>query len=197
MGTWLYTHTVTTTDVSPDLRELAEVLGDVSVQTMPMHYGWGCRTFQTASNIQVKQIWGIRAPSAVVDGHMEHTHTIITTKFGRVSKHSSWCKFANRTTMWRLRPKVTTSPTVQKLRLQNHFKCIPHPCHTSMRCLRPFSCWGWAYGCILTWLPPQMFPIWMQTYSLTITDISPDLRELAELLWCKCANHATTLWLRL
>jgi len=39
MGTWLYTHTITTTDVSPDLGELAEVLGDVSVQTMPMHYG--------------------------------------------------------------------------------------------------------------------------------------------------------------
>ena len=36
----------------PDLGELAEilVLGDVSVQTMPLHYGWGwgCSTFQTA-----------------------------------------------------------------------------------------------------------------------------------------------------
>ena len=40
-------HTITTTDVIPDLVESAEILGDVSVQTIPPHYGWGCRTFQT------------------------------------------------------------------------------------------------------------------------------------------------------
>ena len=33
---WLHTHTVTTTDVSPDLGELAESLGGVSVQTIPL-----------------------------------------------------------------------------------------------------------------------------------------------------------------
>jgi hypothetical protein len=36
MCIWLHTHTVTTTDVSPDLGELAESLGDASVQ--PYHY---------------------------------------------------------------------------------------------------------------------------------------------------------------
>ena len=41
MGIWLHTHTVsTTTDVSPDLGELAEILGDASVQTIPLRYGW-------------------------------------------------------------------------------------------------------------------------------------------------------------
>ena len=39
MGIWLHTHTVTTTDVSPDLGELAESLGDVSVQTIPLRNG--------------------------------------------------------------------------------------------------------------------------------------------------------------
>ena len=41
MGIWLHTQTVTTTDVSPDLGELAEilVLGDASVQTIPLRYG--------------------------------------------------------------------------------------------------------------------------------------------------------------
>jgi hypothetical protein len=41
MGIWLHTHTVrsTTTDVSPDLGELAEILGDASVQTIPLCYG--------------------------------------------------------------------------------------------------------------------------------------------------------------
>jgi hypothetical protein len=36
IGIWLHTHTVTTTDVSPDLGELAESLGDASAQ--PYHY---------------------------------------------------------------------------------------------------------------------------------------------------------------
>jgi hypothetical protein len=39
MGIWLHTHSVIITDVSPDLGELAECLGDVSVQTMPLRNG--------------------------------------------------------------------------------------------------------------------------------------------------------------
>ena len=53
---WLHTHSIIITDVSPDLGEAAEILGDVSVQTMPLRKGWGCRTFQTASHIHVMQI---------------------------------------------------------------------------------------------------------------------------------------------
>jgi hypothetical protein len=34
---WLHAHSVIITDVSPDLGEFAESLGDVSVQTMPLH----------------------------------------------------------------------------------------------------------------------------------------------------------------
>ena len=36
---WLHTHSVIITDVSPDLGELAESLGDASVQTMPLRNG--------------------------------------------------------------------------------------------------------------------------------------------------------------
>jgi hypothetical protein len=36
MGIWMHIHSVTTTDVSPDLGELAKRLGDVSVQTIPL-----------------------------------------------------------------------------------------------------------------------------------------------------------------
>ena len=39
MGIWLHTHSVIITDVSPDLGELAESLGDASVQTIPLRYG--------------------------------------------------------------------------------------------------------------------------------------------------------------
>ena len=37
---WLHTHSVTTTEVSPDLGELAESLGDVSVQTITTTSQW-------------------------------------------------------------------------------------------------------------------------------------------------------------
>ena len=38
MCIWLHTQTVTTTDICPYLGELNEILGDVSVQTMPLGY---------------------------------------------------------------------------------------------------------------------------------------------------------------
>ena len=39
MGIWQQTHTITTTEVSPDLGELAEILDDVSVEMIPVRYG--------------------------------------------------------------------------------------------------------------------------------------------------------------
>jgi hypothetical protein len=36
---WLHTRSVIITDVSPDLGELAESLGDASVQTIPLCHG--------------------------------------------------------------------------------------------------------------------------------------------------------------
>jgi hypothetical protein len=39
MGIWLHTHSVIITDISPDLGELAESLGDARVQTIPLRYG--------------------------------------------------------------------------------------------------------------------------------------------------------------
>ncbi len=38
LGIWLHTHIDTTTDVSPDLGKLADILPDASVQTMPLHF---------------------------------------------------------------------------------------------------------------------------------------------------------------
>ena len=38
MSIWQHIHTVTTTEVSPDLGELAEILDDVSVEMIPLHY---------------------------------------------------------------------------------------------------------------------------------------------------------------
>jgi hypothetical protein len=38
MGIWQHTHTITTTEVSPDLGESAEILDDVSVKRIPLRY---------------------------------------------------------------------------------------------------------------------------------------------------------------
>ncbi len=38
MGIWQHIHTVTATEVSPDLGELAEILDDVSVEMIPLRY---------------------------------------------------------------------------------------------------------------------------------------------------------------
>jgi hypothetical protein len=37
-GIWQQTHTVTTTEVSPDLEEFAEILDDVSVEMITLCY---------------------------------------------------------------------------------------------------------------------------------------------------------------
>ncbi len=51
MGIWPHIHTVTTTEVSPDLGKFSEILDDVNVEVITLRYRWGCRTFQTASHI--------------------------------------------------------------------------------------------------------------------------------------------------
>ena len=38
MGIWQHTHTVTTTEVSPDLGVFTETLDDVSVEMIPVRY---------------------------------------------------------------------------------------------------------------------------------------------------------------
>jgi len=39
MGIWQHTHTVTATEVSPDLGEFTEIQDDVSVEMIPVPYG--------------------------------------------------------------------------------------------------------------------------------------------------------------
>ncbi len=105
MNTWLCIHIVIIADTSPDLGKLADILPFASVQTMPLHPGWGCRTFQTASHTHVIFIWGVWALSQVVDGHMApHSHWYYHRcfpRFGKVGWNSIWCKCANRATaLW-------------------------------------------------------------------------------------------------
>jgi hypothetical protein len=38
MGIWQHTHTITTTEVSPDLGKFSEILDDVSKEMTPLRY---------------------------------------------------------------------------------------------------------------------------------------------------------------
>ena len=38
MGIWQHTHTVTNTEVTPDLGEFTDILDDVSVEVIPLRY---------------------------------------------------------------------------------------------------------------------------------------------------------------
>ena len=107
MGIWQHTHTFTTTEVSPDFGELAEILDDVSVEMIPVRYRWGCKTFQTASHIYVIHILGVWTPETVVDGdmaaHSYHYHHRGLPRFGRVYWNPRWCQCGNDPTMLLLR----------------------------------------------------------------------------------------------
>ncbi len=59
MGIRFHTHTVNNTDASQDLGKLAEILPDVSVQTMPQSFDCGCRMFQTASHVHGMHMRGL------------------------------------------------------------------------------------------------------------------------------------------
>ena len=48
MGIWMHIHSIITTNVAPDLGELAKVLGEVWVQMMSICYHCGHINFQTA-----------------------------------------------------------------------------------------------------------------------------------------------------
>ncbi len=115
MGILLHIHNNSTTNTSPDLGKLAEILPDASVQTMPLRFDWGCRTFQTASPDHEIHIWGVWAPSQVVDGHMAshscHYHRRCFARFGKVGWYPIWCKCVNHATMlwWGCRTFLTAS----------------------------------------------------------------------------------------
>ena len=58
IGIWLHTHTITITspDIPPDLGVLADILGDVSMETMSLRYGRAWKAFPTASRSHVVHI---------------------------------------------------------------------------------------------------------------------------------------------
>ncbi len=174
MGKWLHIHNVTITDISSDLWELAEILPDASVQTMPLRFDWVLRTFQTASHVHGIPVWGVWVPSHVVVGLWFHIYIITTTDtspdlwgVGEILLDVSlqlmplcfdWgCRtFQTAFHVHAIHMRVVPAPSQV---VDGHIELSSHYCHR--RHFPRFVRVGW----------------------------NPT--------WCKCANHATTLWLRL
>jgi hypothetical protein len=79
VGIWLHTHTITTKDASPDLERLAEILPDASVQTIPLCFDRGCRTFQTASHVHGNLYEVFEHVLRLWMGIWLHIHIVATT----------------------------------------------------------------------------------------------------------------------
>ncbi len=177
MGIWLHTHPVTTTNTSPDLGMFAEILPDASVQTMPLHFDWVCRTFQTAFHVHVIHIWDVWVPYQVVDGHMDsHSHHYHHRCFSR-SMIVGW-------------KPTQTLPLIWESWLKSFLLQVFKPCHYSLvetvepfklhhmymsyqyEDLSTFSGCGWAYGFTFTSLPPQTLPRicenWLKSYLMQV-----------------------------
>jgi len=72
--------------------------------------------------------------------HSHRYHHRGFPRFGIVYWNPRWCKCGN-------------DPSMLSLRLSNLSNCIPHQCHTYIRCLNTLNSCGWAHGSTLTPLP--------------------------------------------
>jgi len=153
MGIWQHTHTVTTTDVSPDLGELAEMFRWCKVWKWSQ-YRWGCRTFQTASHIHGIHILGVWTPYTVVDGHMAahsyryHHRHIPTPDLGKFAEIIDDVN-------------VKTIPIRYQWGCRRPFKLHPISMSYIYYVFEHLTQLWMEYGSTFKQLPPQMYPqIW-------------------------------------
>jgi hypothetical protein len=158
----------------PRFGELAKILPVASVQTMPLRFDLGCRTFQTASHIHVIHTWGVWLPSQIVDGHMASQSNVTTTD----TSPDLW-----ESTAIRLYASVQIMP-----------QCFGWGCRTFQTAshIHVIHIWG-------VWAPSQVLDGHMASHSHRYHQrCFPRFGEVGwNPTWCKFANHATTLWLKL
>ena len=159
MGIWHHIYIVTSTDASSDLGMLAEFLPDASVQTMPLHFDQVCGTFQTASHVLGIHIWGVWAPSQVVDRHMDsHSHCY---------HHRHFPRFGKVAYNWSL-----TFCNVQTMPLHLAEAVEPFKLH-------PMSM-AYLYE-VFEHILRLRRSIWLYIHIVSTTDTSPDLWKLPEI----------------
>jgi hypothetical protein len=158
MGISQHIHTVITTDVSPDLGELAEIIYDLNVKTIPLHYHWGCRTFQNASHIHVIHTWGVWTPETVVDGHMAaHSYRYTTEVSPDLEKFS----------------EIIDDVNVEKIPLRYYWDGRTFQTASHIHVIHIYGVWT---SIIMS------TGIWQHTHTVTTTDVSSDLGKYSEVI---------------
>ena len=128
--------------------------------------------------------------------HSYHYHHRRIPRFGRAGWNHRWCKWEN-------------YPNMLSLRLWNLSDCIPHPCHTYIRCLNTLHSCGWGYGSTLTPLPPQTYPqiwesllkslmmsVWKWSHYAIVEAVEPfKLHPTSMAYIYKVFEHLTQLWM--
>ena len=176
-----HTHTISTTDVCPGLVKifLAETQAVASVQTMVILYGWGCRTFQTASHMCDIHIYSVWAASSVVDGHTaaqsHHHHHRCFQRFRRIG----WNEILGDVS-------VQTMPLHYGWGLYNLFKL--HPTSTSY-----IQKGVWAPSSVVDGQIATHSHCYHHRYFQRFRRVGWNWNPR----WFKCVNHGTMLWLRL
>ena len=136
------------------------------LQTIPLHKWWGFSTTQSGSHIHVIHMQDIWQPSYAMNGHMDpsllHFH------------HQIWQISRNPGSLL-----VYSSTITHMMRIYNHPKWIPHPCHMYTRCLTIsiYNCW--AYGFIITLLLMQVHEMdvwsglkWISASTMTLCQVN-------------------------
>ncbi len=173
MGIWLHIHIITTTDIPPELWELAEILPDASVQTMPLSFGWGCGTFQTAPHVHVIQYLVFEHLLRLWIGIWLHALTVTTTDASP--------------DLWEL-AEILPDSGVQNMSL--HFGWGWKTFHTTSHIhYIPDE----VFECLLRF----RMAIWLHSHHDNHRHFPIFVRVGWKPTWWKCATHATTVWLRL
>ncbi len=160
MCIWLYTHTNTTTDVTPDLWVLAEILPDASVQTTPLSFL--LRLLNLSDFILCPWYTYMRCLSTCSD-----------------------CGWAYGFTFTSLPPLTHPQPICESW-LKSYLMQVSKPCHyTLVEAVEPFKLHPMSMSYIyerFEHLLRLWMGIWLHIQTITSTDTSPDLWELAEIL---------------
>ncbi len=169
---------------------------------MPLCFGWGCRAFQTASHVYATHMWGVWAPSRVVDGHMaSHSHRYHHTPQTLPQILESWLKYY----------LMQVCKTCHYALIEAVEPCKMHPMSMSyiyeaFECLLRLWMGIWFHN---TPLPPQMLPqiweSWLKSYLMQVRkpshyalteSVEPfKLHSMSMAYLCEVFEHFLRLWM--
>jgi len=168
------TLTIACCNCNPEFYWVDKILGDGGLQTMPIRYDWGCKTFQNGSHTHLIHIQGVWAPSVVVDKHIWMHPSTLT-----IANIEPQCCRVDWNLKWRWR------------RANNANTLYDWGCKTFQTGSHIHFIHIHVHG---VWAPSAVVDRHMDA-TLTIADIHPQCcRVVWKLMSWRRANNATTLY---